>query len=102
MEKVNFYESSFIRVPSNVFKRFGDGLNSTDIVIYLFIASKVDNVKLERSLTSNYISKSLGISKRTVTNSIARLSEYGYVGITNQYRPDGGRAANLFTLLNIE
>jgi len=101
MEKLDFSKNRFIRLPIEVFTKFNKGLNSTDLVVYTFIASKVNNTSMDCTLSANYISASIGVSKRTVSRSLIKLEEENYIKHTKQFREDGGRKANLYTLLNI-
>lgn len=101
MQKLDFRKTRFTRIPINVLKEYGKELNSTDIVIYLFLAMKVDNETKEVVISTKTIANEIGISRRTVTTSITKLYEVGYIHIERRYRSDGGRASSRYTLCMI-
>lgn len=101
MRKVDFRETRFTRIPNNVLKEFGGKLNSTDLIVYLFIAMKVDNRTKSVTISSQKIADEMGLSRRTITNSITRLVDAQYIHAERRYRSDGGRDTSRYTLLTI-
>ena len=51
-------------------------------------------------LSQRRISESLGISKGTVSKNFHRLKRDGHINIIPVYHKDGGRAANVFEVLD--
>lgn len=100
MNKIDFRKTSFTRVPNFVILEVNKRISATDLLVYTYLASKIDNVHKESTLATAYIAKEVRLSQRTVSRSLSNLSDIGFIRIKHRYRGDGGRTSSTYYLLS--
>lgn len=100
MEKIDYREVSFSRVPNFIIKEINKSINTSEFAVYSYLISKMNNSSKECVISTSKIAEELTLSRRTVSNILSNLHKLNYIGITPRYRRDGGRVASKYTILN--
>lgn len=100
MGRIDFRKTSFTRIPNFVILEVNKGISATDLMVYTYLASKIDNTHKECTIATAHIAKGVRLSQRTVSRSLSNLSDIGFISIKHRYREDGGRTASTYYLLN--
>lgn len=99
MDIIDYRKTKFTRISNSLFSLLEEDISSTDFIVYSFIASKVNNKSQSVKMTNTHIGENVFLSQRTVSKSVRNLKYLGLISVENTYRQDGGRAGNIYRIL---